>query len=104
MGQVQGFRGEMATGDNLNEWMDEEDRSPELIKVDGPILIDIEHPNHHLDRMRVERREIAIDERAAQLLLAQRARPVLVDRLEEREEGGVGAAVGARGRWRGRRA
>lgn len=77
---------------------------PELIKVDGAVLVDVEHADHHLDGVRVEGGEIAVDERAAELLLRQRARAVRVDCLEEREERGVGAAVGARGRWGGRRA
>ena len=78
--------------------------SPEFVKVDGAVLVEAEHADHHLDGVRVEGGEIAVDEGAAQLLLRQHAVAVLVDRLEEREERRVRAVVRARGGGRRRRA
>lgn len=52
---------------------------PEFIKIYTPILVHIEHPDHHLDSVDIELREIAIHQRLAQFPLRQMSRTILVD-------------------------
>ena len=37
----------------------------ELVEVDRPRLVDVEHPDHHLHRVRVERRVVPVHERGS---------------------------------------
>ena len=66
---------------------------PELLKIDTPILICIKHSYHHLYRMRIETREIAVDQRITQLPLRQPACASSIDCFEKREERRIGAAA-----------
>lgn len=45
----------------------------ELVEIDGPVAVPVEHADHHLDRARVERGVVAVHEGGAQLHLGQRA-------------------------------
>ena len=62
---------------------------PKLIEIDTPILVDIEHPYHHLDSMHIKLRVVSIHKRLAQLPLRQVTRSILVDRPEKRKQGAV---------------
>ncbi len=79
----------------------EELRVPELLKIYTPIFVRIKHAYHHLDRMRIETREIPIDQRLPQLSLCQPACPRSIDCLEEWEKRAVSTAA-ARSRCPGR--
>lgn len=56
--------------------------SPKLLKIHSPTLIHIKHAYHHLNRMLVKTRKIAIDQRLAQFPFRQLSRAILVHGLE----------------------
>lgn len=45
----------------------------EFVEVDGTRFVDVEHADHHLHRVRIERCPIAVDERGAELLFRELA-------------------------------
>ncbi|KAI6875713.1 EF-hand [Hortaea werneckii] len=68
-------------------------QSAELVEVDRPAAVRVEHPDHHFDRVRVEGGVVAVDEGAAELFLAELAGPVFVDLQEEGPEAVAVVAV-----------
>ncbi|KAI7360309.1 EF-hand [Hortaea werneckii] len=74
-------------------------QSAELVEVDRPAAVRVEHPDHHFDRVRVEGGVVAVDEGAAELFLAELAGPVFVDLQEEGPE--AVAVVAVAWWWRG---
>lgn len=50
----------------------------ELVKVDGPVAVRVEHADHHPDRLDVERGPVAVDEGRRELPLGELSCSVLV--------------------------
>lgn len=74
---------------------------PEFLEINTPIFVRIKHPDHHLNRMRIKTRKVAINQRLPQLSLRQATYAHSIDCLEKREQRRVGAA--ATGGWCPRR-
>jgi hypothetical protein len=81
----------------------ESPKPAELVEIDSPAAVCIEHADHHFDGVRVESRVIAIDKGAAEFGFGELAAAVFVDLHEELPEAVAVVLVAGR-RADGRRA